>query len=54
MFTNEELKAIAAFLERVNLNGKEAQTLVYLQNKIKDLTKDHGTDKAEKTEKPKK
>ena len=35
MFKKEELVALLAFLERVNLNGKEADALVYLKNKIK-------------------
>jgi hypothetical protein len=35
MFTKEELSALHNFLERVNLNGKEADALVYLKNKIK-------------------
>jgi len=35
MFNQEELSALHNFLERVNLNGKEADALVYLKNKIK-------------------
>ena len=35
MFTKEEFSALHNFLERVNLNGKEADALVYLKHKIK-------------------
>ena len=35
MFSKEEMDAMLAFLDRVNINGKEADTLVYLKNKIR-------------------
>ena len=35
MFSKEEMNAMLAFLDRVNINGKEADTLVYLKNKIR-------------------
>jgi len=36
MFTPQELDIMLAFLDRVNLNGKEAETIVYLKNKIRE------------------
>lgn len=37
-FTQEETNVLLAFLERVNLNGKEAETLVFLKNRIREIT----------------
>lgn len=45
MFTKEESAALLTFLGRCNLNGNEAETMVYLKNRIKELT-----DKTEKVE----
>lgn len=49
MFKQEELQILLAFLDRVSLNGKEAETLVYLKNKIRG-----GLNPAEQGEVPKK
>lgn len=38
MFKTEEAQALLAFLGRCNLNGNEAETMVYLKNKIKEMT----------------
>lgn len=35
MFPKDELRALLAFLERVQLAGNESDTHVYLKNKIK-------------------
>lgn len=40
--TTEEAKTIVAFLNRVQLQGNEAETLVYLKQKL--LTKPSTTD----------
>ena len=40
----EETQALLAFLDRVNLNGKEAEAMVYLKNKIRSLTEHDGTE----------
>ena len=37
MFNKEEAQALLTFLGRVNLNGNEAETMVYLKNKIKAM-----------------
>jgi len=42
MFTKEEAQVLLAFLGRCNLNGNEAETMVFLKNKIKSLTGNEG------------
>lgn len=37
MFTQEELNILLSLLNRVTLNGSEAETVVYLKNKIRAL-----------------
>lgn len=47
-FTQEEAKALMSFLDRCNLTGrKEARTLVYLENKIDQMTEPEKTQKDE-------
>lgn len=50
MLNEQEISVLLAFLDRVNLNGKEAETLVYIKNKLKTIVEA----KAPKEEKPKK
>lgn len=46
MFNHEESQVLLTFLGRVNINGNEAESMVYLKNKVRELTE-------KPTEKPK-
>lgn len=47
-FTQEELRALQAFLQRVQLQGNEAMTLAILQQKVAGLIKPQETKIEEK------
>lgn len=50
MFTKEESNAVLTFLGRCNLNGNEAEVLVHLKNKVRQMTEQAEVE-APKTEK---